>query len=109
MTKKKVGPVEVVLTREHLTINWNDGKSTQFILCDLRKNCPCAVCRESRGETDGMVPGEELPMLSTESMTATSVATNFDYVGRYGIRINWADGHNAGIYTYAALREFSVG
>ena len=108
MSKKKVRPVEVVLIREYLTINWSDGKVTQFSMAELRKNCPCAVCRESRGETDGIAPGEELPMLSAESMAATSEAKNFDYVGRYGIRINWADGHNAGIYTFVALREFGV-
>jgi len=28
-------------------------------------------------------------------------------VGRYGIKIRWADGHDAGIYTFEMLREFT--
>jgi DUF971 family protein len=26
-------------------------------------------------------------------------------VGNYALRINWSDGHNAGIYSYAHLRQ----
>ena len=44
-------------------------------------------------------------MLSPEAAAATAEATGFDYVGRYGIRITWADGHDTGIYVFEALRE----
>jgi DUF971 family protein len=43
-------------------------------------------------------------MLSAEAAAATAVASGFDYIGRYGIRITWADGHDTGIYVFEALR-----
>ena len=46
-------------------------------------------------------------MLNGEVMTATSEADGFQRVGRYGVRIRWSDGHDAGIYTFDMLRELA--
>ena len=87
-------------------IEWLDGHRSRLPLEDLRRECPCAVCREHRGVTpDPASSPDELPMLSTEAAAATAAATGFNYVGRYGIRITWADGHDTGIYVFEALRE----
>ena len=108
MARSKVRPTNIVLTHDCLSVVWSDGTSMQAPLSDLRRSCPCAVCREAREEKHGIVRGTELPLISTESMAATADAVSFDYVGRYGVRINWADGHNAGIYTFEVLREFGT-
>ena len=97
----------VELTEDDLVIQWLDGHESRLPLEDLRRDCPCAVCREHRGAQPepSMGGGGELPMLSAEAAAATAAATGFDYVGRYGVRITWADGHDTGIYVFEALRE----
>lgn len=99
----------VELSEDHLLIQWQDGHASKLPLEDLRRECPCAVCREHRG-VQAVPPaatggGAQLQMLSPEAAAATAVASGFDYVGRYGIRITWADGHDTGIYVFEALRE----
>ena len=104
--KRRRRPRVVELTDEHLLIQWLDGHESRLPLEDLRRDCPCAVCREHRGaQSEPMGAGAELPMLSAEAQAATAAATGFDYVGRYGVRITWADGHDTGIYVFEALRE----
>ena len=62
------------------------------------------MCREARRASEPAATGE-LPVLAGEAETATAQALKFDYVGRYGLRITWADGHDTGIYTFETLRE----
>ena len=104
--KRRRRPRAVELTEEHLLIQWLDGHESRLPLEDLRRDCPCAVCREHRGAQPEPMGGEgELPMLSAAAAAATAAATGFDYVGRYGVRITWADGHDTGNYVFEALRE----
>ncbi len=105
--KKRRRPRAVELEADDLLIQWQDGHSSRLPLDDLRRECPCAVCRENRGVEATPVAasgGQELPMLSAEAAAATAVASGFNYIGRYGIRITWADGHDTGIYVFEALR-----
>ena len=81
-----------------------DGAESRIPLAELRRSCPCAMCQQARGQEE-IGPADELSLLTGEAATATAEASGFDYVGRYGIRINWADGHNTGIYTFESLRE----
>jgi len=55
------------------------------------------------------VSGDELNVLSGDALTATATARSFDLVGRYGLRLNWADGHNHGIYALEQLRAGAYG
>ena len=105
--KRRRRPRAVELAHDHLLIQWLDGHESRLPLEDLRRECPCAVCREHRGVQPAQATAGdgELPMLSPEAAAATAEATGFDYVGRYGIRITWADGHDTGIYVFEALRE----
>ena len=107
MKARKNRPTRVELGEKQLTIQWAEGEPRQFSLADLRRSCPCAMCREARGDAD-VSEGGELSQLTGESATATSAASGMDFVGHYGIRIQWADGHNTGIYTFAALRELAA-
>ena len=109
--KLKRRPSKVELGETELAIQWMDGEHSRFSLADLRGSCPCAVCRQARGQSEREIqlPGGELPVLTGGAATATASASGFDYVGRYGIRIEWADGHNTGIYTFESLREQADG
>ena len=105
MNQKKKRPAKIELDGERgeLVIVWKGGGESRHALVELRQHCPCAMCREQRAQDD-MQEGE-LTLLEGEAATATAAARDFVNVGRYGIRIVWADGHDTGIYTFEALRE----
>ena len=102
--QRKTRPTAITLTGEHLEIAWSDGTGSRAPLSELRRSCPCAMCREARRESGPSASGD-LPVLAGEAETATAEARKFEHVGRYGIRITWADGHDTGIYTFETLRE----
>jgi len=108
--RRRRRPMSIELTDEALVVKWGDERRTEYGLENLRRNCPCAVCREARGEPHGpqLVAGEALPMLTTEAAAATAEALGFDPVGRYGIRLRCADGHDTGIYTFEMLRNLTA-
>jgi len=91
-----------------LVILWRDGSEGRYALEGLRRGCPCAQCREMRGEGDGLNTGG-LTLLNPEAISATARVRGFSHVGRYGIRIEWEDGHDHGIYTFASLRAADAG
>jgi DUF971 family protein len=88
-----------------LVVTWKDGQVTRRSLAFLRRHCPCATCRARRAESEAPPVDGELPVLSDEAVQATAVAAGFEPVGRYGIKIRWADGHDYGIYTFEFLRS----
>jgi len=77
-----------------LTVRWSDGHQGRHRVRDLRLACPCAQCvDEWTGEKTldpTTVPAEVRPV-------------SIDPVGRYGIQIEWSDGHSTGIYTFETL------
>ena len=86
---KQSGPLE-------LAIVWQDGHTGVYPTHELRLACRCARCADEwTGEVKidrNLVP-EDVHPVQVES------------VGRYGLRINWSDGHNTGIYSFHYLRE----
>lgn len=82
-----------------LCVRWSDGTQSRYDLNGLRRSCPCALCREAREQSD------ELSLLSSEAISATAEALRVDFVGRYGLRILWGDGHDQGIYTFDFFRQ----
>jgi len=108
--KRRRRPARIQLTDQELHIWWQDATESRLPLKDLRLQCPCANCREARGQPHGpQLVGSELPMVTSASVDPTAEATGFDPVGRYGLRMKWADGHDAGIYTFEMLRDFRPG
>ena len=104
--RKRVASVELREKEGRLVIRWQDGHESRFALAQLRKDCPCAVCREARSEIGLQQSSEQgLNLIDGVASTATAKARKYDYVGRYGLRITWADGHDTGIYTFEALRK----
>jgi DUF971 family protein len=86
---KKTGPRE-------LTVSWDDGHVSVFVIKGLRCCCSCAGCvNEMTGERT----------LDPTSVPEDVTITGAETVGRYGVRFAFSDGHGNGIYTWSRLRE----
>jgi DUF971 family protein len=79
-----------------LVIVWADERVSRIGLVDLRRNCPCAQCRElrDRGETIWPRPGAP----------GVLEVTGAELVGAYGLSLRWNDRHETGIYPWEMLR-----
>ena len=80
-----------------IKIVWADGHESRYPLEHLRQNCPCAACR---GTAPSPGPASPFPMFKPAARL-----TNAESVGRYAVRLLWADGHSAGIYSFDHLRD----
>lgn len=103
--RKKPIDVKVhVSTGAGIDIAWSDGHTSHYEFSYLRKNCPCATCREERERHDGADAksggGGVLPMF-TPRVTARRASP----VGAYAVQIEFTDGHATGIYSFEHLRE----
>lgn len=97
-------PVNLHLKKsESLSIAWADGHQSLFPLRVLRKYCPCAGCQ---GERD-ILGRTVLPVVRT-TYDGPIQATGAEIVGNYALRIDWNDGHSAGIYTFTYLRQLDA-
>ena len=89
-----------------VTIEWRDGHVSTWPFAWLRHACPCATCHEAREAEDrppGVVrpkPASLLPLYEAPPRPAEVEA-----VGKYALRFTWADGHNAGLYSWDYLRN----
>ncbi len=73
------GPKEIV-------IEWTDGASSRYDLCELQRLCPCARCLEKRPE-------------------GAEGASGFERVGRYALKFEFTRGCKSGIYPLELLRR----
>jgi DUF971 family protein len=84
---------------ERLVIDWSDGHTSVHTWTNLRKECPCAGCRDERDKPPDpfrvLKPSELLPL------TPVSLAP----VGHYAYKIVWSDGHDTGLFTLENLRR----
>jgi len=87
-----------------IKIDWKDGHHSEYALKYLRDKCPCAGCTGAHG-TPPRVPEPEQPSSPFQMYQPALKMLGVDPVGNYAIRINWSDGHSAGIYSYDHLRE----
>jgi DUF971 family protein len=91
-----------------LTITWSDGSTTSLTSETLRRNCPCAACKEERGDTTHAKPltGKKRSLMIIDSSASEQTKLLEIWgVGQYAIGLRWADGHNTGIYTFPYLKE----
>lgn len=84
---------------DKLAITWSDGAESALSVRALRLACRCAHC------VDEWTGAE---MLEPDSVPAEVHPLQIAPVGRYGIRIEWSDGHSAGIYSFRRLRELGA-
>ncbi|MCM2371105.1 DUF971 domain-containing protein [Aporhodopirellula aestuarii] len=96
-----------------IRITWSDGEVTQWTAQQLRNACPCATCREKRGQLHGDDEVAEstqkakpigLPVLSAAEARPTRIE-GMQPVGTYAYNIAFSDGHHSGLYTFARLRR----
>lgn len=90
--------LKIRLREQTLTIQWQDGSSSQFNLAVLRKHCPCAACRTERDQ-QGSNP---LRVLRADPAGLKVVSAKL--VGQYAIQFDWSDGHDTGIFDFRYLR-----
>ena len=88
----------LMLFEQELAIDWGLKKTTIISYQQLRKICPCAMCR---GETDALgnkYGGQQ--KISTENIKIIQ----YKKVGHYGLQFFFSDGHKDGIYTFKLLK-----
>jgi DUF971 family protein len=94
-----------------LKITWSDGSVNELSSTTLRTKCPCAECRERRGDTSHAKPltskKRGLNVISNTLEEELSLEEIWS-VGQYAIGIRWADGHSSGIYTFGFLRQLAT-
>jgi len=100
-------PRDIKLTRaeNRLSIVWQDGTASDFDMATLRKNCPCATCNSER--QNRATSAELFPILRKDPGTGPPSALGAKLVGNYALQIQWADGHDTGIYDFRLLRALA--
>ncbi len=83
-----------------LVVEWADGHRSRLPVRQLRLACACATCVD---EWTGEARLD--PARVPEDVRPVRIRT----VGRYGIQVEWSDGHTTGIYPFARLRELGEG
>lgn len=86
---------------DRLCIVWSDGHKRLYTPGELRRNCPCATCREQRDAPPP--PATSLPVLSPAEAQPLALRA-MKPVGHYAYSITFSDGHSTGIYTFELLR-----
>ena len=84
------------ITDNVLGITWNDGHESRYPVKALREACECAACIDEWSGEKRIEPG---------SISENVHPIEINPVGLYGIRIDWSDDHNSGIYTFPLLRS----
>lgn len=82
-----------------LFVKWNDGSETEIKISNLRSKCPCAICgaeKDKRGS-------KYIPIYTKDQLDIR----NISIVGQYAVGVEWADGHNTGIYDFNYLKMIS--
>ena len=101
---RRIGPTGISVT-------WSDGRSHTLQSQLLRTNCPCATCKEQRGDSSHAHPltaGSSKPSLLKVISSTVQDELRLDEiwaVGQYAIGMRWGDQHTTGIYTYDLLRK----
>jgi DUF971 family protein len=96
-------PRDILLVGNELAIVWDDGSEDYFPLEKLRRNCPCAMCRGEKDLLGNLFKGPDRP-LTARSFQAVAHRR----VGAYAVQIDWADGHNDGIYSFEGLKRLAA-
>lgn len=90
-----------------LTIVWSNGEQQHLTGERLRTQCPCAACREARGDDSHAKPltgGKKSLLRIVESSKVEEIALDKVWpVGNYAIGIRFGDGHDSGIFTFEYL------
>jgi DUF971 family protein len=91
-------PVDIAhsLSKNTLSITWDDGATAELPIPYLRAWCPCAGC-QGHGDEIRYRPAAD------ENIQATGI---FE-MGAYAIAIRFSDGHDSGIFSWTWLRQLA--
>jgi len=85
-------PLSVDVAADTLVLHWPDGAAC-LPAADLRARCRCADCQAMR------LRGETAPAGAAGATLVGAAA-----VGHYALQLQFGDGHDRGIFPWAALR-----
>lgn len=93
-----------------IEIDWKDGHHSSYTVEYLRDWCPCATCTgahgtEPRHKTTRKTPQNTATASPFQMFKPKERMAGIEPVGSYALRITWADGHNAGLYSYDHFRQ----
>ncbi len=100
----KISPKSLKNTGNALQIEWSDDITHTLPWRDLRKACPCAVCRTQPPTPETSENENLLPVITPQEAQPLKVASMIP-MGNYAYEIGFSDGHNSGIYSLDYLRE----
>jgi ATP-binding protein involved in chromosome partitioning len=89
-------PIEIIgLNRPDITLVWDDeGHQGTWAVRDIRLRCACAHCID---EMTGR------PLLDPARVPEEVTIRGIELAGTYGMRIDFSDGHNTGIFRFQDL------
>ena len=90
-------PTQIQRLPDAIRVQWNDGHQSEYSHQLLRQKCPCARCESEKLDKN------PLRLLPTDPLSKNLTLVDIQRVGRYAIRLIWADGHKTGIYTFEFL------
>jgi DUF971 family protein len=90
----------IAVAGRELALAWADGKESYLAFDELRRLCPCSMCRSQRE-----APSDPLRVVKAPARGEVTIR-NLVPVGAYAVQIVWSDGHDLGIYSFEALRQW---
>ena len=85
-----------------LALRWADGVESYFPLDFLRKACPCALCAGEKDILGNVYRAQAKWCPESIQLKGCTI------VGGYGIKPEWMDGHDSGIYSFSYLRSLDL-
>src|SRR5487761_409207 len=82
-----------------ISILWSDGHVAIYSPLNLRRECPCAMCKGEPGVFGRHYAAEK------SNVDPTVQPEEIESVGRYGLKIVWSDKHDLGISSFEYLRD----
>ncbi len=111
-TPVSTDPEHIAVSKSRgIEIDWKDGHHSSYAIEYLRDWCPCATCAGTHGTAPRPKTsspgsgGSTKPANPFQMYKPRERMQNIEPVGNYALRIKWADGHDAGIYSYSHLRQ----
>ena len=93
-------PVQIkVKENKYLFVKWNDDSENEIQLSHLRRYCPCAICTSEKDAHHH----DYIKVFTAEQLTINSI----NIVGKYGVKVIWADNHDTGIYEFNYFKKIS--
>ena len=95
---KAIKPRNLGVAGRELALAWGDGHESYLPFDDLRRHCPCSLCR---GQKEA--PPDPLRVVTAPALGQIMIR-NLVPVGAYAVQIVWSDGHDTGIHSFESLR-----